>query len=226
MKPFRFLFAIVLLAMMGASHAAVPAFSARYQVIKNGSPVGEATMTLRQDADAWVFTTRTRGTSGLAGLLGLDIDESSRFRWRDDRPELLDYDYHLDAGLKTRKRSMRVDWVHGKVNVNDNGTHYSYASTPGLVERHLLALALSGVPENDPASIRLPVAVKREVQTQTYRRVGSDSLSLPIGTLTARRITRTDDGKDFTAWFESRYAVPVKLEHGAYILLLENYSTP
>ena len=48
----------------------VPAFTAHYRVLQNGSPIGEATLTLAPGAnDTWTFTTASKGTAGIASLL-------------------------------------------------------------------------------------------------------------------------------------------------------------
>ncbi|MDQ2972728.1 MAG: DUF3108 domain-containing protein, partial [Pseudomonadota bacterium] len=77
----RFVIVFAALLFAGSPLAApLPAFTARYQLLQNGELIGEATMTLAPSGDdEWTFTTQSRGTSGMAALLGANVRETSRF---------------------------------------------------------------------------------------------------------------------------------------------------
>lgn len=72
-----------ILLMLGApvGHAsALEPFVASYQVYRNGKPVGDATMqVLKADAERWRIDLGIRGTRGLAGLTGINIQQSTLF---------------------------------------------------------------------------------------------------------------------------------------------------
>src|SRR5690242_15890963 len=70
-NPLRAFAAVAtLLFAAGAFAAPLPAFTAHYQLLKDGSPIGEATMTLSSSGDdTWTFVTDSKGTSGLAAML-------------------------------------------------------------------------------------------------------------------------------------------------------------
>ncbi len=228
MKSAIALIGILVAAMAGAACAATPqAFTAHYQVLKKGEAIGEATMQLRRAGSDWLFTTRTRGEHGLAGLLGMTTGESSRFRWHDGHPEVLSYDYRLDAGIKQRHRTVQVDWQKMRVRVRADGRDYQYPAVPALVERHLVSLTLGQELLSGKSSMALPVAVKDRVETQHFRLDGDDDIKVPAGRMHAQRVQRNDPGKHFTAWYVTqRYAVPVRMEYGDYTLLLKSYSRP
>lgn len=222
-----FVFASTLAAAASPAHASTPqAFTAHYRVLKEGKPIGEAVMRLRADDGEWVYTTETHGKHGLAGLLGMQIDESSRFRIQNGHPEMLVYDYRLDAGIRKQHRHVQADWSQKKVKVRTDGHDYHYATVPTLVERHLLPLALGYALETDKHDIALPVAVKDRVETQHFRTLGKDHVTVPAGRVSTRKLQRSDAGKKFTAWYApGKFATPVKLVHGKYTLLLESYSS-
>jgi hypothetical protein len=216
------------------SHAAAPAstphaFTATYEVQRGGSSIGESTLTLRADGNGrWTYTSKMHGTSGLAALLGASVEETSRFRWHDARPEALSYDYAMSAAVKHKTRHVVVDWTTGKVAVDDSKGTFGYATQPGLVERHLLPLALGWALASGPQQITLPVAVKDRVEQQHYSVVGKESVTVPAGTFQAVRVNRSDDDKGFSAWYvPGKYAAPVKLaqtDGGNITLLLKTYS--
>ncbi|MGA7297373.1 MAG: DUF3108 domain-containing protein [Rhodanobacteraceae bacterium] len=228
MKSAIALIGILVAAMAGDACAATPqAFTAHYQVLKKGEAIGEATMQLRRAGSDWLFTTRTRGEHGLAGLLGMTTDESSRFRWRNGHVEMISYDYRLDAGIKQRHRSVQADWQNMHVQVRADGHKFDYPAVPALIERHLLSLTLGHELESGKRSIALRVAVKDRVETQHFSLEGQDDIKVPAGRMHAQRVRRSDPGKHFTAWYVTqRYPVPAKMEYGDYTLLLKTYSSP
>jgi len=71
--------ALMLLASPGRALALEP-FVASYQVYRNGKPVGDATMqVVKSDAARWRIDLGIRGTRGLAGLAGINIEQSTLF---------------------------------------------------------------------------------------------------------------------------------------------------
>ncbi len=209
--------------------AATPqAFTATYQVLRDGSPIGESTLTLKADGDGtWTYASRLRGTAGLAGLLNASMDETSHFRWRDDSPEAMSYDYVLHSAFKNKLRQLQVYWKRGQVQVHDNGQLYTYAPDPGLVERHSMPLALGYALADGKTRVALPVAVKDRVEVQRYAVTGTHRVSVPAGTFDAVQVERTDDSRNFAAWYvPDRFPVPVKLAQrsgGNLTMLLKSY---
>ncbi|HET8899583.1 MAG TPA: DUF3108 domain-containing protein [Rhodanobacteraceae bacterium] len=196
--------------------AADPApFQASYQVLRGSKTIGEADMRLQRHGADWRFTTRTQATGGIAGLLGLDIRETTDFRWQQDQPELLRYDYQLASGLTQRTRVLTVDWKAGRVQVDDSRKgRAEYASTHGLTERHLLTLSLAQALARGQRDFALPLAVQDRIERQAFTATQSESITVPIGTTAALRVQRPDKD-NFVAWYApERYPVPVKLRYG------------
>lgn len=194
-------------------------FTATYKVLRKGSPLGVSTLTLNKQTDGtWVYRSSLKAEHGLAALLGGHLDESSHFRLHDGRIESLGYDYDLHASLASKQRRVRVDWRAGTVSVHtgDDGD-FSYKPKPGLVERHLLVLALGRAVAEGKTEIALPVAVKDRVQIQTFVVRGRENITVPAGQFDAIHIARTHDDKGYSVWFApKRFGnVPVKLHQQA-----------
>ncbi|HEX5487643.1 MAG TPA: DUF3108 domain-containing protein [Rhodanobacteraceae bacterium] len=223
--------AIVLATTFGVAVAAtppLPAFTAHYRVLHNGSPIGKATLTLSPDADGtWTFTTQSRGTAGLASLLGAGTHEVSRFKWVGNSPQGISYDYTMKTALKQKHRSVRFDWNAHTIDVEDNGTHH-FPTQSGAVERHTVPLALAAGLVAGEASFTLPVAVRDRIDMQHYTAHGKQSLTVPAGTFDAIGVSRTDGGDGFEAWFApDKLPIPVKIEQrgkNVFSLELENWS--
>lgn len=221
----RLLTILGLCAFSGLACAATPSpFTAVYAVSQNGSPLGNATVTLSAAGNGeWIYHKHMQGTGGLAALLGASLDESSRFRWKGDLPEAISYDYQLDASIKRKQRHVRVDWASQQVTVDEGKGATRYAAVPGMVERNTTALAIGLALRDGKQQIALPVAVRQQVETQQFKVTGKESVRVPAGTFQAVRVDRTDAERGFSAWYvPDRYPLPVKLsQHDGGDLTME-----
>ncbi|KQZ69150.1 hypothetical protein ASD55_14045 [Rhodanobacter sp. Root561] len=216
------------LGLLFGSHAAAAtqpqAFTATYDVLQGGQPMGVATIRLHAAGDGqWIYSKDVKGTGGLAALLGASVSESSRFRWKGDVPEAISYDYQMQAAVKQKQRHLVVDWAENRVSVDEGKGAQSYPASPGMVERNTLALALGLALRDGRQQIALPVAVRQEVQTQNFKVSGKETVKVPAGSFDAERIDRTDADRGFSAWYApDRYPLPVKLaQHDGGDLVLE-----
>lgn len=219
------LLCIGLLLGSPVARAATPgAFTATYNVLQGGQSMGVATVRLQPGNDGtWIYSKDVAGTGGLAALLGANVKESSRFRWKGDVPEAISYDYQLQAAIKQKQRHMTVDWARNQVSVDEGKGPQSYPTTPGMVERNTLALALGLALRDGQKKVALPVAVRQEVQTQNFAVSGTETVKVPAGSFQAERIDRTDADRGFSAWYApDRYPLPVKLsQHDGGDMVME-----
>jgi hypothetical protein len=214
------LFGLVALAFAGAACAAdsapVQPFQADYQVTRNGKELGHATLTLRDNGNgSWEFSNQTKGTKGMASMLGLDIVEKSTFRWHDGLPEGLQYRYSQQAAIKSRERSTDFDWKAKQATSRD-GNNSSTAPLQGpAMDRNLVTLALMAKLKSGAADLAFAVVEKDRVSTQRYAPGARETLSLPAGTIVALRVDRQrdDDKRSTTSWFApQRGFLPVQIE--------------
>lgn len=201
------------LALPAAAFAAdVPqSFTATYQVSKGGDPLGEATVTLKPAGGGqFEYSNQTKGTSGLAAMLGANVSETSRFTWAGQVPQAVSYHYQLDAAIKSKTRDLAVQG--GTVQVQDNKKSFTYSAVPGMVERNTLPLALGVALRSGQKDLALPVAVKQEVENQRFKVSATEKVTVPAGSFEAVRVDRTDADRGFNAWYvPAKYPVPVKL---------------
>ncbi len=194
-------------------------FTATYKVMRKGSFLGTSTLTLRQGKDGvWTFSSSLKAESGIAAMLGGKVSETSSFRLVDGHVEALRYTYRLDALVKHKQRDIRVDWKAGEVVVStSNDGNFHYKTQPGLVERHLLALAVGQAVAAGRTEMTLPVAGKDHVEAQSYAVHGHETTKVPAGELDAVRVDRTHDDKGYSLWYApARFGiVPVKVEQKA-----------
>lgn len=210
--------------------AAAPApFTATYQVLQGGQVIGEATVSLKSAGNEWEYSNQTRGTGGLAAALGASSSETTRFRWNNGTPETVAYDYRMNAAIKSKQRTTRVDWNANQVSVDDGKGAETYAAAPGLVDRNTAPYAIGLALHDGKQTVTLPVAVKRNVENQQFKVAGNDNVKVPAGSFNAQRVERTDKDQSFSAWYvPQKYLVPVKLtqsDGGNLTLQLVSYKT-
>lgn len=214
----------LLLAVPAAAAATPTAFTATYDVSQGGEPMGVATVTLRAAGNGeWVYSKDVKGTGGLAAMLGASMSESSRFRWKGDVPEAVSYDYRLQTGIKNKQRHLAVNWTKQQVTVDEGKGPQTYPSSPGMVERNTTSLALGLALRDGKQQVTLPVAVRQQVQAQSFKVTGKETVQVRAGSFSAERVDRTDAERGFSAWYvPDRYPVPVKLsQHDGGDLTME-----
>jgi hypothetical protein len=160
----------------------------------------------------WEYSNQTHGTSGLAAALGANSTETTRFRWNNGAPETVSYDYRMDAAIKSKQRHTEVNWATNQVTVDEGKGPMGYASVPGMVDRNTTPLAIGLALRSGKQAIELPVAVKRNVETQQFKVAAKETVKVPAGSFQTERVERSDNDKAFAAWYApQKYPVPVKL---------------
>ena len=200
-----------------ADEAPLAPFHAEYVAFRNGDALGQTTLALSDNGDGtWTLKSETRGTSGLAKLAGIHIVETSRFRWRDGRPEAIEYSYKQDSAIKNRTR--HASFSNSQVQVEEGGQTFRYAIVPGLIDRHAVTLAMATDLKRNAQSFDYKVAVKDHVEDMRYERGGNEMLSVPAGsfdTVVMRRVGEpgTDRKRVARSWFSEKLGwLPVEIE--------------
>ncbi len=217
LKLLAFLFVAAGGSAIAAESAAPAPFHAEYLALRNGDELGRTTLDLNENRDGtWTLRSETRGTSGLAKLAGMHIVETSHFRWHDGRPQAIEYDYKQDSAVKTRTR--HAVFGNGEAHVEEGGATFHYAIVPGLVDRHVVTLAIAGDLKRGAQSFDYKVAVKDHVEDMRYERAGDESLKVPAGTFDVIQMRRigeagSDRKRVARSWFSEKLGwMPVQIE--------------
>lgn len=198
-----------------AGQPALVPYQARYQVLRNGSTLGQAVVTLARDGVAWRLKSETRGTEGLAALARVEIIEESHFRIHQGMPETLDYSFHQKAAWKDRERAVKVDAASRKILSTDKDRQHQFAYRPHVIDRHIVTLALALDLARGANGERVYRVVDRdEFEEQRYQVVGKATLASPLGDLLTVQVTRVREnpGRVTDSWLAvDRGFVPVKV---------------
>jgi hypothetical protein len=204
-----------LAAVIGTAHgASLKPMSATYSVVRDGKTIGDANYALVANQDgSWTLRSQTRGSAGMAKLLGLDVREESTFRWHDGKAQGLHYDFRQDAAIKSKRREIDFDWQAQQARVRDNGKPFSYPIPAGTIDRSTVALALGQALAAGAQDAALPVAAKDHVEQQTYAARGAEKIQVPAGSFDAIRIERTDAPGKARSWYvPSMTMLPLRVE--------------
>lgn len=204
--------ALIFASAVGAAN--LQPMNATYSVVRDGKPIGDANYSLVANADGtWTLRSQTRGSAGMARLLGLDVREESRFRWTDGKPQGLHYDYKQDAAIKSKRREIDFDWNSREARVRDNGKNFAYVIPQGTIDRSTVAVALGQVIAAGGRDATLPVAAKDHVEQQTYAARGEEKIRVPAGSFDAVLVERTDVAGKARSWYAPGVtALPLRVE--------------
>jgi hypothetical protein len=199
--------------MASAATPAPTPFTATYQVSQGGQVIGQAVVTLKAAANGqWEYSNQTTGTGGIAAALGANSSEVTRFRWNNGAPETVSYDYRMNAAIKSKQRHTDVNWNTNQVTVDEGKGPMTYVTTPGMVDRNTAPYAIGLALRAGKQNVALPVAVKRNVETQEFKVTAKETVKVPAGSFQAERVARTDNDAAFNAWYApQKFPVPVKL---------------
>jgi hypothetical protein len=202
-----------------AADSAIKPFHADYATLRNGDEIGRTALDLADNGDgSWSLRSETKGTSGLAKLAGIHIVETSRFRWKDGKPEALAYDYKQEGAFKQRTRHADFDWKTNEVRVSEGGQDFRYPIAAGIIDRQAVTLAIASDLVHGANAFEYKVAVKDRIEPMHYTRGPVETLKVPAGEFKAQLMQRegeagSDRKRVARSWFaESLAWLPVQIE--------------
>ena len=207
----------LLLAPMLAVASPKP-YHAEYAVSRNGSAQATATVNYGPEANGhWQLSSHTRGSQGMAALVGVDINEKSILRWNGDQPETIDYRFSQKAAWSSKQRSVKVDAGAGHITSVDKDKTYSLAYQPGVLDQNAINVALiNDLAAGKRGDLVYPVVHKGAVSAQRYHVVGEVSLPTALGSQRAIKVERirdNADGRSTTLWFGvDKGFIPLRME--------------
>lgn len=209
--------ALFLFAGPGLGAPAATRFVADYEVYRNGSLLGEATISVTPGTGgSWQMSTITRGTAGLAAVTAARIEETSTFQREGGRIETRSYRYRQKVAFKERVRSLQVDPARQTITLNHRDAESIQPYAAGVLDRQILTLALmDAVAAGRRGDLRFTVADRLAVQEQVWRVAARVRLTTALGSMTATRMERireSADGKDTRVWLaQDKGWIPVRI---------------
>lgn len=217
MKPTWIVGAALLMAQSLGAMSLEP-FQAAFTVSRNGKDLGVMDMHLSQPAAGqWLFVSRTEGNKGLAGFLGVTIEERSILDASAAELTTRSYRYQQDMFGRHRARALDID-AQGAIRESDDDKSWSYATSAPLLDKHAVVLGIAGrlAAGADPGSVfDLPVASKGKIESWRFLVVGTEEIQTGNGRISAVRVERVRENSErkTVSWHASAYRyLPVKVE--------------
>lgn len=218
--PARSLLFVLGLALLAPPALARPpvAFDARFELLRNGKPLGESRFRFTVDGDRWRLSTETKGTRGLARFLGLEETSESHGTWVNDAPRPQHFSQTVDVSFRTVETRAEFDWAAGSVtSVHKDGTSVLDLE-PGVLDPVSIGLKLRSELSTGAREWRFTVLDEDELEEQVYRVAEQTSLDTVLGCFETHRVDRVrrpDSTRYTRTWYAQDLAwVPVKVAHG------------
>jgi hypothetical protein len=209
---------MLLFAATLASAADIEPFSATFTVKRNGDTLGHMAMRLTQPtAGAWSFVSRTEGEEGLAGFLGVTIEERSQLVR--DETGFASHGYRYEQKMIARNRTRELTRAEdGAIRESDGDDHWEYSSQGPIFDRHSVTLGIAQHLAHGPAKgviFDLPVASKGKIEKWRFLVVGEEQIETGKGRMNAIRVERMRENSDrkTVSWHAEAFGyLPVKVE--------------
>lgn len=194
---FKFLCAamLVLSNMLPIAHAETefPSFVLEYVVGNDSVTAGTASLSLSKYDDIWTYSLRTRPT-GFFKLLGRGtVDESSTFRYTDEKQmRLLNYTFRQDGDSR---RSVDANFNCEKnilVSIY-RGVSEVHNIDCDVKDRLIVTLDIIRLLKNGLSKTKLPVYGRGAINTYTFTVVGKEKLDTKFGMLETLKVLSEAD---------------------------------
>ena len=215
--------AVLLCAALAAPAAAAAtppsAFSADYEVLQNGKPIGRGSISLRDlGGGRFELVTRSEGTQGLAAVAGVKREERSLLAWTGAALETREYRMQQKAAWNSREHRVQVDPSTRRITSTWKGEATPLPWRAGVLERHGATAAMMSALASgrETGTITFPIVGRRDLEDETYRFAARVRLRTAVGTLRAVRVERVreaGDGRVTKLWFaRDRGWLPLRIK--------------
>lgn len=202
-------------------NAPVPAFTADYEVHRNGKRIGAAQVSLAYDSNGRAtYATHTEGTRGMARLLGVDVSESSTASWINCKYRTEAFQYEQKVAFSNKQQQFTIDWQQLRASGEYKGKPWSIDVEPGYLDSLLVNLQLMTDIALTPevgTEFTYTVIRNNRVKPYRYKALGQAQVDTPLGpvdTLHVARIRDTSSDRESEVWMDlSRFALPIVIRH-------------
>ena len=194
-----------------------PGFKVTMDLFRNGKLMGETTFTFSSGDGEWVMQSQTQGTKGLARIMGVEENSSSRGDWSDGLPRPLAFERSVKA-IKTFRWAANFDWARGEVHSIYPDGESTLAIEPGVVDESTLGMVIRLGLERGEDEWFLQALDEDEVEQEHFRARPAERTQTILGCMTTypvekiRRATSTRYTRTYYA--RDHHFVPVMIEHG------------
>ena len=197
------------------------AFSAHYDVLRNGKKIGEMKATLSQnETGLWYYRLESVATDWLVRMLGISTLEASWLEWRDGRIRPLTYHMVSREPGRDRYWQHRYDWQEARSSTHTHEGDFEIPLTDHTLDPLTLRLAVASQLSQPPppsGEWLFDVLERDEIEQQSIRFI--DQATIRVGpycfdTIQLYRFRREGSSRNYRAWHAPALdGLPVRLRH-------------
>jgi hypothetical protein len=174
-----------------------PAFTATYEAKASGFNIGTVRVSLtRTGSDEYLYEQKSE-TRGIAALFGSDMaTESSRWRFRNNRIEVIEYRSRRKGGDDDDNAHLVFDWENLRVRNIGAGEHWEIALPEGTIDRLVMQLAMLFDLRDGKSVFKYQIPHQGRIKVYEFERVGEETVELDSGSYRAIKVERKKDDRD------------------------------
>ncbi len=201
---------ILLILTLSVTNAyALDLFKADYTVFKDGKQIGSSSIELSKEAPFYTIADKTKGTHGMASLLGFKRSETTLFT--EENGDLVPESYQMKQKVAFNKRASeyQVDRENNKVYGSYKGDNWQLEVTDNFLTPNLVSLRLfNDVCEGKRSGLDYHVLKKGKIQSYRFVITSQKDNIVEVDKIHSKptRITKM--------WLDTnKHCLPVKTYH-------------
>lgn len=210
---------LCLIPMLGRAipdDAALPEFSAQYQLTRNGFAIGETHASLQIQTDGtFLYELRTDPSGILAWLTNTRVQERTAWTMQGEELLPLQYTYQRVVGGKERSVRQTFDWEQGVVRADIEGKSREITVPDGTLDKLLVQLALMLDLQAQSQDLEYRIVDDGKLKIYRFRIIGRERITTPMGDFDTLKVARIQEGRNRSTMLwcapELRY-LPVRID--------------
>ncbi len=219
-KTFKPAAALLALLLAGNGLARPLPYTADYDLYRNSKRIGEASVTLELMPNGdYRYSMNSKGTKGLARLLGATDSEYAEFRYRDGQFVPLKYETQSKVAGKKHHWIANFDWSQQLAVGSEDSEAFSVPLQSGTLDPITLSFALRQELGRVNEDMRYRLLDKNEIEEQRFSVATAEPIQIASGCTEGIRVERVrQNSQRFTiSWYApTTHQVLLRLDHGKH----------
>ncbi|MFQ5644767.1 MAG: DUF3108 domain-containing protein [Thiogranum sp.] len=174
-----------------------PAFVAVYAANANGLDIGTVKVSLTHEGGNEYLYRQESVSTGIAALFGNnDSTQESRWRYRNNHIQVLDYRSRRRGGDDDDNEHLIFDWKTRRVRNTGAGEHWEITFPDGAVDRLIMQLAMLFDLQAGKTELRYQVPRQGRIKIYEFGLVGEETRELESGSYRTLKIQRKNENRD------------------------------
>lgn len=193
-------------------------FQAEFELHRNGKLMGESRIDLEVEPEQWALSSHSRGTKGLARVVGFEEMTRSQGDWQDGLPRPHRFEQDVSVAIKKIHSEALFNWHEGKVATQYDDGEAELDIESGTLDASTLTLWLQVALARGETEWTVQMVDEDEVETSHFRVADQRKIDTALGCLSVKVVekVRPPESTRYTRTYfaEDLGHVPVLVELG------------